>query len=309
MSSLPLGNISDITGFSPADFGDAEDLRPMAIQLDPTGTGAPLPYSLLVENVMLRQTTEIKEKTLTPSPLPPHWRRKLKEFLHTKNEELLSFVKKPLQPSHPLYRTEHFLKKFGRPDFQATHPSLQTTFLDASGSTCIAQIESQLKTIGPSNGKQIVDQVRWLLEEYKSAGEDCLTQENALKLKLDVFDKTYQRVVALYELPANEHFDKVGDALEQYIQQLFQEHALEDQYKKTIEAYRRFISLREMIQTFRFIDLAEKEPLCSICLTESVQFALTPCGHTFCGTCVKKQAHACYMCRSVIRDRVKIYFG
>jgi hypothetical protein len=309
MSSLPLGNSTDIMGFSPADFGDAEDIRPLQVQMDLTGTGTLVPYSQLLNNVLQRQTTEIKEKTVTPSPTPANWKRRFREFMNVKNEEIVNNCKKSIGSQSALSRTEVFVQKFGRADFNPVHPSLQYTFLDASGSSGISKIEEELKTIGPSSSKEILDQVRWLYDAYRVAGEECIKHENTLKLQLDVLDKTYQKVLGFCELPVNEHTEKVSEAIEIFMKKIFEEQKIEEDYKKTVEAYRRFSALREMIQFLRFTDLTEKEPLCSICLTESVTFVLVPCGHTLCGTCMKKQVHTCYMCRTTIRDRVKIYFG
>jgi hypothetical protein len=309
MSSLPLGNSTDIHGFSPADFADAEDTRPLEIQMDITGTGTLVPYSQLVNNVFQRHLTEIKEKTLNPSPTPANWKRRFREFMSTKNEDLVSFLKKPLDSSTAVARADLFLQKFGRSDFSATHASLQTTFLDASGTSFSKQIEEELKTIGPSTPKEIVDQVRYLYDMYRVAGEECLKHESALKLRLDMMDKTYQKIIGFCELPVDEDSEKLAEAVHTYVQRILEDNRIEESYRAAIEAYRRFAALKETIQFLRFTDLTDKEPLCSICLNESVTFALVPCGHTLCGTCMKRQAHSCYMCRTTIRDRVKLYFG
>ena len=309
MSSLPLGNTTDIMGFSPADFGDAEDIRPIEVQMDLTGTGTLIPYSQLVNNVYQRQATEIKEKTVSTSITPTNWRKRFREFMNTKNEDLVSFLKKPIGSQSALSRADVFLQKFGRPDFSPVHASLQYTFLDASGVSGIHTIEEELKTIGPSSSKELLDQVRWLYDAYRQAGEDCIKHENTLKLRLDVLDKTYQKVIGFYELPMNENSEKLAQSVETFVKKIFEEHAIEEEYTKAIEAYRRFAALRETIQFLRFTDLTEKEPLCSICLNETVSFALVPCGHTLCGTCMKRQVHSCYMCRAGIKDRVKLYFG
>lgn len=308
MSSLPLGNSSDIMGFSPADFADADDTRPMQIQFDPTGLGLADPYSTLVGNALQRQTTEIKDKTTNPSPTPTNWRRKLREFMALKNEDLIEVLKKPLGPQSPLYRADVFVQKFGRPDFVASHPSLQMVSLDASGSL-MSQIEQELLGIGPSNAKEIQNQVRWAYDMYRQAGDECLKRESELKLRLDILDKTYQKVIGFCDLPVNQDSEKLAEAVEGYIKTIFEDHKIEECYKAAIEAYRRFASLREIIQIFRFTDLHDKEPLCAICMNESVAFVLNPCGHTFCGTCLKRQVNTCYICRSSIRDKLKIYFG
>lgn len=308
MSSLPLGNTTDITGFSPADFADADDTRPMQIQFDPTGLGLSDPYSTLVGNVLQRQTIEIKEKTTNPSPTPTNWRRKLREFMSIKNDDLIQVLKKPLSSQSPLSRADIFVQKFGRPDFTANHPSLQMVSLDASGSM-MSQVEKELLEIGPSNPKQIQEQVRWIYDMYRQAGDECLKKESELKLRLDILDKTYQKVIGFCDLPVNQDSEKLAEAVEGYIQKIFENHKIEEVYASTIEAYRRFAALRELIQIFRFTELQDKEPLCAICMNESVAFVLNPCGHTFCGTCLKRQVSTCYICRSSIRDRLKVYFG
>jgi hypothetical protein len=309
MSSLPLGNLADLTGFSPANFEDAEDTRPIQVQLDPTGTGTLVPYSTLVRNALQRQTVEIKDKTVSPSPTPGNWKRRLREFMSEKNEDLVNVLRKPTTNQSPLQRADGFLQKFGRQDFQANHPSLQYIFLDASGTSYMPALEAEIKQIGPSSPREILDQVRWVYDNYRQAGEECMKHENALRVKLDILDKTYQKIIGFCELPINEDSEKLAESIEVYIKKLMEENTIEKDYKATVEAYRKFASFRELIQLFRFVELQDKEPLCSICLNESVAFVLTPCGHTLCGTCLKRQASLCYMCRTHVKDKVKIYFG
>lgn len=309
MSSLPLGNTTDIAGFSPADFVDAEETRPLEIQMDVTGTGSLVPYSTLVSNALQRTTLEIRDKSQSQAPLTANWKRRFRDFMNTKNEDLVAFLKKPLGSSSPLSRAETFVAKFGRSDFQASHPSLTSVLLDASGVSHAAILEREMQTLGPSTPKQIVEQVRWLYDIYRESGEECLKQENELKLRLDIMDKTYQKIIGFSELPVNEDSERIAASIEVYVGRLMEDNRIEEQYKKTIEAYRRFAAAREMVQFFRFTDLQDKEPLCSICLTESVGFALVPCGHTLCATCLRRQVSTCYMCRTSVRDKVKLYFG
>jgi hypothetical protein len=309
MSSLPLGNVSDLTGFSPANFEDAEDTRPLQIQFDPTGTGTYVPYSTLVNNVLQRQDIEIREKTVSPSPTPAHWKRRFREFMTTKNEDLILFLRNPTGNQSTLARADLFIQKFGRSDFKAEHSSLQSVILDVSGESSIKKINEELQTIGPSSSKEILEQVRWLFDAYRTAGEECIRQENNLKCKLDILDKLYQKIIGFCELPVNEESEKLAESIEVYMKKLMEDHMIEKEYKASVEAYRRFVAIREISQLFRFLDLQDKEPLCSICLTESVGFALVPCGHTLCGNCLKRQTNICYMCRNTVREKVKIFFG
>ena len=63
---------------------------------------------------------------------------------------------------------------------------------------------------------------------------------------------------------------------------------------------------RELIHTLK--KEINPEILCSICFENIVNIVLTPCGHTFCDTCLGITKE-CYSCRGVIEKKYKIYFG
>ncbi len=295
--------------YSPANFLDAEDTRPLEVALDPTGQASRTPYSSLVGNIMERQIVEIRDITTPPFQLQTNWKKRIREFMITKNDEIVKSLKKPIPPNLPLAKAEVFLQKFGRPDFSPTHPSFQGRVLDVSGVSGLTQLEKEILEVGPSNPAQIISQVKYLYDAYREAGDNALRQDNNLRKRLDILDRVYQKVIGLCDLPVNENSERLAESVEIYLKKVTEENTLEEQYQTTIEAYRRFMACKELLSIFRFTDLQDKEPLCMICLEETVGFALNPCGHTFCANCVKKQINSCYMCRANIRDRIKIYFG
>lgn len=309
-NNYQLGSYSPgLAGYAPADFLDAADTSPSEIVLDPTFSGTQTPYTQIVSNVSNRQLQEIKEKTVTPAVTALAWRKRMKEFMVQKNEDLLSFLRKPLS-SHPtLHQADMFFKKFGMAHFAPTHYSLRDILLDASGVSLIPVIEEDLQKIGPSSSVKITEQVRWLYDEYRTTGNEVMKNEANLRLKLDLLDKMHQKTVGLLDLPINDQSGPLQEATLNYLTAFFQEKSIEEDYKRYIESYRKFASLKEMISTFRFAEAVDKEPLCCICLNEPVSHCITPCGHTFCSSCVKRQLTSCYMCRSTVKERVRIYFG
>ena len=46
---------------------------------------------------------------------------------------------------------------------------------------------------------------------------------------------------------------------------------------------------------------------CSICLDNTISHCCVPCGHIYCYDCIKK-TNNCYICRSIIRNKIKLYF-
>ena len=298
-----------LSGYAPADFLDARDTTPSELMLDPTSTGTTTPYIQIVTNASNRQLQEIKEKTVNPVSGAGAWKKRLKDFLQQKNDELLSFLRKPLSAHPTLSQAEVFFRRFGIPTFTATHQSLREVFLDASGSSLIPKIEEELLAIGPASPAKLTEEVRWLYDSYRKAGEEVMVNETTLRMKLELLDKMHQKALGIMDLPINEHSLQLQEAGLQYLSVFFKEQQIEENYKNYIESYRRFTALKEIISTFRFTDHIDKEPLCSICLNQPVSYCLSPCGHTFCSSCIKRQMSSCYICRTPLRDRVRIYFS
>ena len=305
-----LGGYSPSLGsYAPADFGAAEDTQPAELQLDPTGSGTPLPYSTIVSNVLSRQMYEIKEKTPSITTSIHSWKRRLREFMGQKNDDLLEFIRKPLS-SHPtLGRTVEFMKRFGRSDFSPSHGTLQSVAMDMSGQALMPIFEVEMKRAGPASFQELHEQIKWIYDTYKQAGEDCMRNENLLRTRLDNFDKIHQKMILLLDMPSNEASPEIAVSVEKYLEKNFHDNGIKEYYTDYIIAYRRFLTLREIVLFLRTTESVDKEPLCSICLNESVGYALVPCGHTFCNTCSKRQMTQCYMCRSQIRERVRLFFG
>jgi hypothetical protein len=308
--NFTLANYSPgLSGYAPADFLDATETQPPEIALDVTSTGSTTPYSLLINNITNRQLQEIKEKTVPTISHGSAWKKRVRDFMQKKNEFLLEFLSKPLANHPTLNRADVFFRRFGMGNFTPTHHSLREVALDASGVSMIGQIEEELLRIGPASSVKLTEEVRWLYDEYRKAGENLLKTESSLKMKIETFDKIHQKVLGLLSIPVSEKTSAFEDAAMSFLEQVFKEQTIEQDYKDFMEAYRRFTALKEMISTFRFTDCVDKEPLCCICLTEPVSYCLSPCGHTFCSSCVKRQMTNCYMCRSGIKDRIHIFFG
>lgn len=299
--------------FSPADFLDAEETRPSELLLDPTGNGISTPYSTVVQNTLFRHLQEVREVNAPPTNVPPSWRKKLKEFITTKNEDLLSFLSKRLPESSPLYRVETFMKKYGRAEGILTNNNgNKDKFLDVSGEDRVLfleELEVQLKEHGKSKYVELISQVKFMIDSYKETGEKIIQLENTLKNKLDSLDKALTKLTAITTLGQNAAFPGLMNSIQDYLNIIFEENTIEETYKELVQTYKKLFFLREALQFLWSLEGAQREPLCAICFNESIQFALVPCGHTFCATCCKRQITACYICRMNVREKIKLFFG
>ncbi len=304
-------NSPTLSGYSPADFLDAEETRPIELLLDQTATGSATPYTTVVTNTLYRHLGEVRELNQPPQTMPVSWKKKLRDFITTKNEDLLSFMSRKLPEASPLHRVANFMKKYIRSESCLSN-SNKDKFIDLSGAERLQfldELEQELQVHGKSKYVELMFQVKHIVESYKATGETIIRLETILQTKLATLDKAVQRLTAVCSLEQNAAFEPLMDSIQSYLTLVFEENKIEDTYNELIQAYKKLFFLREALQFLWTLEGAQRDPLCAICFNEPVNFAMVPCGHTFCSSCVKRQITSCYICRVNVREKIKLYFG
>jgi hypothetical protein len=297
----------ELVAYSPADFQDAEETRPACITFDIGGHGSTTPFTLAVNNMITKGVDEQKARGLM---LHQGWKKKMKDFMSQKNNELLEFLQMPLKEHPVLGRGEVLLKRFGNPQVSPNHPSVKDIVIDMSGADVLAEINAALEGL-PSDSpmKDLMTQSRYVYERYREAGEEVVKCQNLLRSKLDKLDSIQTKLIGLFDIETNDEYQGLMESVEKYLGSIYKENQIETDFKALLSAYRRFALLREAIDQLRYPYKAETDPMCSICIQEPVSFVISPCGHTFCSSCIKRQNSHCFMCRGNIKDRIKFYFG
>jgi hypothetical protein len=293
--------------YAPADFGDADDNRPIGAFFDIGISQTTAPYTTAMNNVVQRHLFEVKQNT-TPSITPNQWKRRFRDFIMTHTNDVLEFATKPLAKHPTLGPTEILIRKFSRPNFLPNHSSLRDIALDASGVDILTSIEQGLRQFDHTL-KGFQEQSRYLFDLFRGSLEEIIRQNTVLSTRLAVFDKAQSKIMGLLEGEQNEFFQPLAESTEKYLKKVFEDNQIEEVYKTMIEAYRKFFLLKDIVSLRRILDTSIEEPLCNICFQEQVQYAIAPCGHTYCGICIKKQFTSCYICRGPVRDRIRLYFG
>lgn len=300
--------------YASADFQDAEVTRPDAVNMESLG-GNRDAIQGIVQQTLTRHLTEALPPSASPSltsysTQTNNWRKKLREMMIRQNETVLSFLHRPAADHATIGPVEQALRRFAlREDIDnhAIKPLKQ--LLDSSGAQQIQEgIEAVLSSKGSSTHVQLKAQVNALIELYKDTGDKLLECENQLKLRLEKMDKLQRRIQSVMELQTNEATPEVVNALEHYLQISFRDMSVEPLYKNLLFLYQKHIALREAIVVFKTGNQMVNEPLCPICITDSVTTAIVPCGHTFCNSCARRMAMECGVCRGRIRERMKLYF-
>lgn len=301
------------SGFSRADFEDADDSRPSGTYSESLGGGGE-PIQGIVQMALGRH---LRDSLPTTSPqlssLSAHtsnWRKHLREMMVRQNETVLSFLARPSTDHSIIGPVEAILRKYAiRQDVDVNSiKTLRALCGDLSGSTINDEIAACINKKGPSNIQEIRAQVNALIELYKETSERLMDSENQLKMRIEKMDKLQKKVSTIMDLQTNEATPELISSLEKYLDVSFRSMEIESHYKSIIQLYQKQVVLRESIQLFKTTNVVN-EPLCPICLTDSVSTAISPCGHTFCSSCSKKMPLECGVCRGRIRDRLKLYFS
>lgn len=314
-----LNGLSMVGGgaYAAADFADAEDSRPAGAYMEAFG-GNTDAIQGIVQQSLSRHLTDATPPQMSPSltsfnTQTNNWRKRLREMMIRQNETVLGFLHHP-SSDHPIVGpVEKALRRYAmRQDIDSAQlRSLSSLLHDLSGSDLQIQneIETHLQSQGTSDLGQIRNQVNALIELYKETGEKLLECENQLKMRLEKMDKIQRRVSLVMDLNTNSALPPVITSLEEYLKVCFRDMGIENQYKNLIFFYKKHIALREAIQVFKTGTMIVNEPMCPICLSDSVNTALTPCGHTFCANCARRMTMECGVCRSRVRERLKLYFA
>lgn len=265
-------------------------------------------FKTTITNILSNHCCEIKTISDDIQPISIS-KKKLKELITKHNNEIFSFMSHPDKTPHMIGIAETIFRRYGQeiPSIKGTtHNILRDLNLDASIDVIVADFDDNLKKIG-GGLDSFMEQIRWMFNQYKSIGEEILRQETILHQKIDILDKLNNRMPLITSLTNNDVLPELIDTFSRYAESVYKTCKIDSIYIDLVELYKKWNICRQIISSVN-IKNKNNEPQCSICLTESISYAIVPCGHTFCSNCSKKQNTNCYICRGIIRERIKLFF-
>jgi hypothetical protein len=303
----------ELVSYAPADFEDSEATRPPESYLDSGSQSPATIYSSVVGNVLQRQVRDIRDRFISPAQYGNNWKKKIRDIYVRGNETVLKFLTKPVTAHAQYSQIENLIRKYSRSDNPSVSNSqqlLQDYVSDLSGVDCefvntrlAAKVKPDLTT-----SQVLAEQVKELYEMYRELLEQIAQKDNTLKTKLYVLDKIQPRLTMLLDLGVSEETHELQQHIEAYLENVYKENNPEGEYRELLVLYKKFIYVRDLVHLLRLSASADREPICGICLNDTVGFALVPCGHTYCETCCRRLSIHCFMCRQPTTNKVKIFF-
>jgi len=162
------------------------------------------------------------------------------------------------------------------------------------------------------------EKIKCLMDMYLPTLETMDAAYKRLQTKLKQIEAFSKQVTSL-RLPDIEPTPEMATlqtALLAHIESQYTALRIEDDYIEFCDQYERFQTYRSVLCLLRPFDAlltqgsgASHGPMCSVCMTEPVAAAVVPCGHTFCTKCCSSQYRMCYICRTPVKDKQRLYFG
>jgi len=272
-------------------------------------------YKSTVTHILSKHCTEVKLSSEEMNQnLTNISKKKLKEMIAKHNNELFLFMSNPEKSQNVLGVAETIFRRYGYevPTIKGNdrHAMLKDLNLSASLDQVVLEFDESLKKLKGEGGlEDFMKQMKWMFQQYRTIGEEVLRLETNLFQKIDMLDKLHNRIPMITTLGTNDALPTLIDAFSNYIRTIYESSHFEKNYTDLVEGYKKWNICRQIISLSTMMQNNTTDPLCSICLTESISSVIVPCGHTFCGTCSRKQNTTCYICRGQIRERVKLFIA
>lgn len=259
-----------------------------------------------INTICDRNLSLLKNNTPINTPFIQEWAKRLQILLQYESANIVHFlisdISCNLQDILYIQKCNSLLAKYANPLLSVT-----ASTHDLSLILDISSIEQQIKHEIGHSPQELQEIMKQTICAYIQSGEELQVIDEELQKKLKVLDTVSASLHQLMTLEPSSITTALTDAVESYIHSIFEKNEIESLYKTFINAYGRFIKLRSIISIPVEIK-SQAGPACTICMTKEITHAVTPCGHTFCSLCSEKQLTACYICRTQIRDRLRIYY-
>ncbi len=282
-------------------------------------TEAPdMDHSTSVTNTMTAYLREIDERTKELVHVQADPRALLYKTILTMHDRLYTFLVNPDMATHQRSKVQDVLKKYNVDLVQVPRTQvLKDLVIDSTMGPAIADLSRHL-TVSDDQPEfmSLVNKYKSLIDLYKTYGDELLRADTALVELTNRLEELHKRSNFMMGLSPNPALPPLYESYMNYINTEASHLNLEEKYLAMVEAYKRWTLTRALIKSVRTavavteaaVESDRAPPTCSICMTNEVNYVSVPCGHTMCSYCIGRMNHLCYICRTPIKQKLKLYF-
>jgi len=219
------------------------------------------------------------------------------------------WVAKMVKPVEGLDRTKQLhdiLEKLSHPMF---NPSASWISTDITNPVTKEQIDATItSTIGVSSST-FQSTIQSLYKLYQSTVQIMFEVNDILQRKLKNVHDLHTQLSILPTFSQDlSSTSTLQTSISEYTAQMLESSNIHEEYPKFIHTVGLFQHLRSMLKASSAFQEKELRNPCTICMNEEVDSVMVPCGHPFCSGCAKKTKTICFLCRTPVLQKQRVYF-
>lgn len=271
---------------------------------DDSNTETQIELSTVVRNCLQYYMNDVPAIVADARDFVRIWRRRLRDILSNEGERYTRFLVRDSGDSNTLLRHDQLLRELTSPMANTNSDWLRNnTTRIVNTNEIVSEIEGDIGVplAAFDNG------IRNTITNYSSTIQELFEIEKRLESKLEIIEQLHKWIHAM-PVDVSEQSSQLQGTLIEYVKTVYAAQSIESDYKRFCHLFARFTTLRSLLLPLHTSDTSIS-PLCTICTAERVTYTMIPCGHTFCNSCCQKQRWHCYICRTGIREKQRIYFS
>lgn len=150
-----------------------------------------------------------------------------------------------------------------------------------------------------------------VLDEYLDSMEHMFESYRKIEDKIEELEELEKEFISLSCLDSDDgtkEYSTLLTSIQEYIQKKYESSQIAVDFCAFKKHYMIWKMLRSVVLQAHVAQDLLGGPYCSICTTDRVNTTLVPCGHTYCNNCGQKQKSACFICRTTVKERLRIFF-
>jgi hypothetical protein len=299
--SPPLNAFEYAVGtYAPVEFMDLN-----------AGSGTGTESSRLISNLQTTRSIQQKGMNEIQGAVPDErdwlrlWKKKIKETISRFNDSFFDFLIKDSEgkDQETLGKMKHLISRMSNIPSSSGRAYFPELGWDISMNSVVEDIQTEL-TI---NLEEFKDSQKKLTRAYAETLKELYVIDARLQEKINKMNQLVDKVQGLLLLEPNKELADLAEPTSAYLAAVLKNNDFSSDFVLFMMTYKRWLAIYDVIQINR-VTSSSAIPQCCICTQADVTHAMIPCGHTFCSGCINKQMSLCYICRTSVRDRLKLHF-
>jgi len=284
-------------GASPLDyFGYAS-----ANFTDDNASGSGFTHDRAISNLSV---VHMNDAALAVSP--PTWKDSLQILFQQYERKWLEGMVKPVEDIDRTKQVQTILEKLNHPMF---NPSASWISHELNGPINQYKIESDVRSAIGISSEHFQSTIQALHASYHTTVNQMFELDRSIQEKLKRVNDLHTHLSTLPIFsPTLSATSPLQSTISHFTEQMLEAECIDKEYPVFMHTVGMFHQLRSLMKLSHMFHEKELRNPCNICMDKETDMVLVPCGHTYCSECSKKTRTICFLCRTQVLQKQKLYF-